>query len=168
VFRTYHLFPILAGAAIAMLCGAGMAVYLGWIAAPPAVKKEIVSEAAGQVREIPLCGRCGVIEAVREALPATVARGSLTGAPLGQQLVGFSRDLTNMIGLLMVAMAGGPPVPEAGRLALHEIAVRFEDGSSRILIDNNPTWKAGDRVKVVNGRIRPDPAAPEPIANTKH
>ena len=36
----------------------------------------------------------------------------------------------------------------------YEIAIRFEDGSSRLITqDNPPAWRSGDRIKLVNGAI---------------
>ena len=151
--KSSHLLPILAAAGVALLCSAGIAVYLGWLPASVGPERSVLSATARQAPTAPLCGRCGVIEAVRDTHSGVASRGTLTGAPLGQQLVGFSKDLTNMVGLLLVAMAGAPP--EGGPATRREIAVRFEDGSTRILVENDPSWKPGDRVKVVNGRIRP-------------
>jgi hypothetical protein len=151
--KTVHLLPVLAGAAIALLSCAGLAVYVGWI---PAAGSIAASVRTAKLDPLPTaCGRCGIIEAVREsgARAAASSAGTVTGAPLSQQLVGFSRDLTNFVGLLMVATAGRP-TPEPGVPALREIAVRFEDGSSRVLVESNPSWQPGDRVKVVNGRLQ--------------
>jgi len=37
----------------------------------------------------------------------------------------------------------------------YEITVRFEDGSSRVIHEASvPSWRSGDRVKVVNGVIQ--------------
>ena len=37
----------------------------------------------------------------------------------------------------------------------YEITVRLEDGSSRVIHEASaPTWRTGDRVKVINGVIQ--------------
>jgi len=39
----------------------------------------------------------------------------------------------------------------------YEITIRFEDGSTRVLTEANPpAWRPGDRVRVVDGQVRPN------------
>jgi outer membrane lipoprotein SlyB len=55
------------------------------------------------------------------------------------------------------ALVGNRFRPEASPATIHEITVRFEDGSRRVLrsVDARQ-WDPGDRVKVVQGRIYPN------------
>jgi len=52
--------------------------------------------------------------------------------------------------------AGAQSVLEyEGMIPSYEITVRFDDGSSRVISEGNPpTWRTGDKVKVINGVIQ--------------
>jgi hypothetical protein len=163
MYRPVHLLPIAAAVTIVLLGCAGIAAYLGWIAAPAQNSSARVSNPV-QTAAAPRCGRCGVIEAVRDlgASSGVVSAASVTGAPLGQQLSGFSKDMTNLVGLLMIALTGTPTGRETGPATVREITVRFEDGSQRVLTEvGRAARRPGDRVKVVSGRIQPAPEIPE-------
>jgi outer membrane lipoprotein SlyB len=155
---TFHPLPIFAAVAVVLLCCAGIAVYVGWIPTSGGPSGSAVPSKIDQALAPVLCGRCGVIEGVRENTLNLSSRGSVTGAALGQQLVGFSRDLTNMVGRLLVALDGRAARQATGPVTVLEITVRFDDGSSRVLTEVNPRARQpGERVKVVNGRIAPAP-----------
>jgi len=128
--------PIALAALIALVFVATLAGIAGWLAialkpaAPPAL---FAAE--------PACRICGVVEEVRELEQASA-----------QPLNG---DQSESIVILIAALGGG-----AGRLVAlprtYETAVRFEDGSMRLLRDGRtPLWKRGDRVKVLKGRVEP-------------
>ena len=156
--RIIHLLPAVTAIAVVLLCCAGIAAYLGWIAAPAANSSKVLPPKVSESAAAPRCGRCGVIEAVREVdLGSAIARrGTVTGAALGQQLVGFSKDMTNLFGLLMIALTREPAGQVAGRSTVREVTVRFEDGSQRVLTEVGPAARnPGDRVKVVSGRLQP-------------
>lgn len=149
---------VFAGAAILVLGCAGIAAYLGLLPMSSGVSGSAAPSKIDQASAPVRCGRCGVIEAVREKTVSLAGRGSVTGAPLGQQLVGFSRDLTNLIGLLLVAMDSRAAAQATRPVTVQELTVRFDDGSSRVLTEVNPRARQpGERVKVVNGRIAPAP-----------
>jgi outer membrane lipoprotein SlyB len=52
-------------------------------------------------------------------------------------------------------VAGNQIEKHARSTKSYEITVRFDDGSSRVINDANPpTWRTGDKVKVINGVIQ--------------
>lgn len=109
----------------------------------------------------PLCYDCGVIESVREiekkgegsGLGAAV--GGVAGGLLGHQTgAGRGKDVMTVLGAIGGAVAGHQIEKNAKAAKSYEIAIRFEDGSSRIVNqDNPPAWHTGDRVRYVNGAI---------------
>jgi outer membrane lipoprotein SlyB len=112
------------------------------------------------------CVNCAVVVGVTEVkvkgegTGLGAVAGGVAGALLGNELgSGGSRGSRNV-----ATVAGGA----AGALAGHEIekyarsgkrydvALRMEDGSSRtVSFAELPTWRAGDRVRVVDGKIEP-------------
>ena len=128
--------PIALAALIALVFVAALAAIAGWLAIalkPPAPSSQFAAETT--------CRICGVVEEVRELERAGAA-------PL-------NGDQSESIVILIAALGGG-----AGRLVAiprtYETAVRFEDGSLRVLRDGyEPRWKRGDRVKVLRGRVEP-------------
>jgi hypothetical protein len=128
--------PIALAALIALVFAATLAGIAGWlaIALKPPAQPSLFAAA-------PVCRICGVVEEVRE----------LERAP-AQALNG---DQSESIVILIAALGGG-----TGRLVAlprtYETAVRFEDGSMRVLRDGRaPLWKRGDRVRVMRGRVEP-------------
>jgi len=91
---------------------------------------------------IPACTSCGVVEQVREA------------APLPLQALEGSRAEAAVI---LLAALGGAPAPGGPQARIFETSVLHDDGSVRVLRDvGAPSWKPGDRVKVLRGRVEPD------------
>jgi len=92
-----------------------------------------------------VCTVCGRVERVRELERASPAALPLNG------------DQSESI-VMMIAALGGR-VPSGGSsLSFHtyETAVRLDDGSIRIVREPTlPAWKAGDRVRVMRGRVEP-------------
>jgi hypothetical protein len=130
--------PIALAALIALVFVAALAAIAGWLAIalrqPPP---------PGPLASSPECRICGVVEEVRELERSTAAPQALNG------------DQSESIVVLIAALGGGA----ARRIALprtFETAVRFEDGSLRVLRDGRaPQWKRGDRVRVLRGRVEP-------------
>ena len=133
--------PIALAALMALVFVAALAAIIGWAAI--ALKVEPRAPANPFALADPACRICGVVEEVRELERAAAANQPLTG------------DQSESIVILIAALGGG-----AGRLVAlprtYETAVRFEDGSVRLLRDGRaPLWKPGDRVKVLKGRVEP-------------
>ena len=93
------------------------------------------------------CNICGVVSLVRELEPAPAQ------ALEGSQAEGA---------VVLLAALGGAVRPGARPARLFETSVVHDDGSIRVLREPGaPRWNAGDRVKVIRGRIEP---APGPVA----
>jgi hypothetical protein len=129
--------PIALAALIALVFIATLAGIAGWLA----IAFKAPAPEPARTYSVETCRICGVVEEVRE-LDQAVAE------PL-------NGDQSESIVVLIAALGGG-----AGRLVAlprtYETAVRFEDGSMRLLRDGRaPHWKRGDRVKVLKGRVEP-------------
>ena len=143
--------PILAGVVMLLSSGA-FAALLAWIplstgapsdTLPVSSVERAKPDAAIDAGSLPLkgralrkvkCGECGRIESIRkmedhgEAIPQVASRGLLTE---------YRR-------------------PARTGSAKHEITVRLQDGSSRVMIDTNPgRWRLGERVNVIDGLAGP-------------
>jgi len=161
--------PVLAGVAVVLLAGAGVMTYLGWLPTHSAPGTSVVHSTRPELTGATVpCGRCGRVEAVREISSGHgVSNRTLTGATLAQHLGGFS-SVTNVLGLLVVAVTGSPADHETNRPAIYQTTVRFDDGSARMVTEVNPPLrKPGDIVKVVSGRIFPvlEPE-PDPVVDS--
>lgn len=108
------------------------------------------------------CAECGVIESIRE-LEARgqgsgigAVGGAVVGGVLGNQVGGGSgKTIATVAGAVGGAVAGNEIEKRVKSGKSYEITVRFEDGSSRVIPEASaPTWRIGDRVKVVNGMIQ--------------
>jgi outer membrane lipoprotein SlyB len=104
-------------------------------------------------------GDVGVVESVREVKEAGEAKGlgaiagGVVGGVLGNKL-GKGKALGTLLGAAGGAFAGHQ-VEKHVRADKHwEIAVRLDDGSQRTLTsDAEPAWHAGDRVRIVDGKL---------------
>jgi Na+/H+-dicarboxylate symporter len=104
-----------------------------------------------------VCRRCGIIESVRSMDKAELGRAAAV------TVRGLGDDLMSVLALAAGALVGNRLQPEAAA-TIHEITVRFEDGSSRVLRSVGAReWALGDRVKVIQGRIYPN--SPMPTAS---
>ena len=108
------------------------------------------------------CAECGVIESVREidtkgaGSGIGAVGGAVVGGLLGHQIGGGSgQDIATVVGAVGGAVAGNEVEKRVKSTKSYEITVRFEDGSSRVMQESAlPSWRTGDRVKVVNGVIQ--------------
>lgn len=90
------------------------------------------------------CNTCGVVEDVHEVqrAPARHQGSTVSG--------GAVESIAVFLGVL-----SGKPMPN-GPSTLYETGVRLQDGSVRVLQSStSPSWKPGDHVKVVRGRVQP-------------
>jgi outer membrane lipoprotein SlyB len=109
-----------------------------------------------------VCNDCGVIEAVfanqkqDSASGAGAAAGGVLGGVLGHQMGnGRGRDLMTAVGAIGGAIAGHQIEKSRRASTTYEIVVRFEDGTTRRFNQaEQPSWRSGDRVRVVDGAIR--------------
>ena len=108
------------------------------------------------------CAECGVVQSVREiATKGTgsgigAVGGAVVGGVLGHQVGGGrGQDIATVVGAVGGAVAGNEVEKRVKTGKSYEITVRLEDGSSRVINEANaPTWRTGDRVKIVNGVIQ--------------
>jgi outer membrane lipoprotein SlyB len=108
------------------------------------------------------CNECGVVESVREV--ETKGQGSglgavgggVVGGLLGNQMGGGrGKDAMTVVGVVGGAMAGNEVEKRSKSTRSYAITIRLDNGSSRTINEANaPEWRAGDRVKVVNGAIQ--------------
>jgi outer membrane lipoprotein SlyB len=104
-------------------------------------------------------GNVGVVESVREVKEPGDAKGvgaiagGVVGGVLGNKL-GKGKGLATVLGAAGGAFAGHQ-VEKRVRVDKHwEIAVRLDDGSQRTLTSEaEPAWHAGDRVRIVDGKL---------------
>jgi outer membrane lipoprotein SlyB len=110
----------------------------------------------------PVCRDCGMIESVQEVQHRAEAgtglgavAGGLLGGVLGHQVGGgHGRDLATVVGAVAGGVAGNNMERNVNKTTRWDINVRFDDGSTRtITTQTPPTWRSGDRVKVINGVI---------------
>ena len=108
------------------------------------------------------CAECGVIELVLEVetkgegTGIGAVGGAVVGGVLGHQVGGGSgQKIATVVGAVGGAVAGHEVEKRVKSTKSYDITVRFENGSSRVINEATaPSWRAGDRVKVVNGVIQ--------------
>lgn len=134
--------PFALGIVTAIVIAAGFAMVGAWFALL----------LLGEERSAPVpraasstCNICGVVERVSELEPAPP-----------QALEGSHAEGA----IVLLAALGGAVRPGARPARIFETSVVHDDGSIRVLRERGaPRWNAGDRVKVVKGRIEPLPGA---------
>jgi len=169
--------PILlwtAGVAVILFCAAGIAAFMGWIPTSMGgtsnsamLDKHSANTAKPVAKRAPAparakCAECGVIESMREidvrgdGTGLGAVGGAVVGGVLGHQVgSGRGNDVATVLGAVGGAVAGNQIEKRARSTKSFEITVRFDDGSSRVINEPNPpTWRTGDKVKVINGVIQ--------------
>lgn len=129
---------------------------------PPPAPAGVLTE-SDAVRQRAPCFDCGTIESVRqvekkgEGSGLGAVAGGLLGGLLGHQTGGGrGRDVMTVVGAVGGAVAGHQIEKTTKKSISYEVTVRFEDGTTRILQQaNEPAWRMGDRVRVVNSEIVP-------------
>ena len=125
---------------------------------PAQAPVQVASNTSARAR----CAECGVIESVREietkgeGSGLGAVGGAVVGGVLGHQVGGGSgQKIATVVGAVGGAVAGNEVEKRVKSSKSYEITVRFEDGSSRVIHEASaPSWRTGDRVKVVNGAIQ--------------
>jgi len=114
----------------------------------------------------PLCASCGTVESVREI--ATQGQGTglgavaggVAGAVVGKQFGhGSGKTAMTILGAAGGAFAGHKIEEKVRSTQRWDVTVRLDDGSYRTLtLEQQPAWRSGDRVRVVNGTLEPERA----------
>jgi outer membrane lipoprotein SlyB len=180
-----RIHPLLAGAAVAVIIAAGVAVaaITGYLpgsnaemaptdkssapqASRPAPQRQHLAAAKpaeSRQHVAAVCHDCGVIVEVKEV--EVLGKGSgigaiaggVGGAVLGHE-IGNNRAGT-AVGAVVGAVAGHQIERKAREHKKYEISVRMNDGSTKAITDEtgNPvSWKNGDKVRLgSDGVIRP-------------
>lgn len=129
----------------------------------PAPKQEPVRVAQAEPKpKASWCSNCGNIESIREIKHRAqgsglgAAGGAVLGGLLGNQIGGGSgKQIATVAGAVGGAVVGNQVEGNMKASTSYEVKVRLDDGSMRVFnLQNPPAWRHGQRVKVVNGRIR--------------
>lgn len=173
-----RLHPLLAGAAVAVIVAAGVAVaaITGYLpgssaemspsdkasapqASHPAQQRQHVAAAkpAEQRQHVAaVCHDCGTIMEVKEVdvlgkgTGVGAVAGGVGGAVLGHEIGDGSRAGT-AVGAVVGAVAGHQIERKAREHKKYEITVRMNDGSTKSITDESGdqvSWKSGDKVRV--------------------
>ena len=119
--------------------------------------------AAAKAPAAPACPECGTITGIREinkpgkGTGLGAVGGAVVGGVLGRAVGGREhRTAGTVVGAAGGAVAGHMIEKKAREGKTFEIGVRFDDGTSRVFMqDTHPSWAAGARVKLVNGALTP-------------
>jgi outer membrane lipoprotein SlyB len=125
-------------------------------AAPAKVAAPIVVAAAAK------CIDCGVIQSVNEITTkgegsgVGVVGGAVAGGLLGSQVGhGDGSKIATVIGAVGGAVAGNEIEKRVKTSTTYDVTVRMDDGTSRVInLTSAPSWRTGDKVRVVNGVIQ--------------
>jgi outer membrane lipoprotein SlyB len=109
----------------------------------------------------PACPACGTVDSVRvtqkpgEGSAVGLIAGGLLGGLLGHQVgQGRGNTATTIIGAAGGAYAGNQVERNAKKTVQYDVTVRMADGTVRtITYDIEPGFRAGDKVRFVDGRL---------------
>ncbi|MCX7150132.1 MAG: glycine zipper 2TM domain-containing protein [Rhodocyclales bacterium] len=109
----------------------------------------------------PPCIDCGVITNVRQVTNegkgtgAGAIIGGIAGGVLGSNVgSGNTRTLASIAGAVGGGMLGNSIEKSQRQTTSYQVNVRMDDGSTRtIAADTLPSWRIGDKVKLVGGAI---------------
>lgn len=176
-----RLHPLLTAAAISLtvFSAVGVATLTGLV--PPSIgsqKEEIIQPAEivkpiepaithpvakPAKRPVARAVNLATVQAVREVKQAGEhtamgpIAGGVAGAVIGSQIGGGSgKKVMTVLGALGGAMAGKHIEKQARSTTRWEIEVRHDSGAQEtVLSDVAPPYGAGDRVRVIDGRLQP-------------
>ena len=109
-----------------------------------------------------ICDSCGVVESVRtvehqaqQGSGLGAAAGAILGGVLGHQVGGGNGNkLATVAGAVGGGFAGNEIEKRKNTSTSYEVRVRMENGNTRTFTPSSqPDWRAGDRVKVINGNL---------------
>jgi outer membrane lipoprotein SlyB len=109
-----------------------------------------------------VCANCGVVESTREINTRAegsgvgAAGGAVVGGLLGNQVGGGNgKTAATVVGAIGGAVIGNQIEGKVRAVHSYETTVRLEDGSTRAIQQaEQPVWRTGDRVKLVDGVLR--------------
>lgn len=109
----------------------------------------------------PACEQCGKVVDVRSVEVAAkpsgvgVVAGAVVGGLLGNQVGGGSgKTLATVAGAVGGGYAGNEIEKRTRKAAAYEVEVMMDSGERRSFsFEAQPAWRAGDRVKVVDGQL---------------
>jgi outer membrane lipoprotein SlyB len=126
--------------------------------APQVAQAPVVVEAP---KPQPLPGQFATVESVREVREAGDAKGvgavggGVVGGVVGNKL-GKGKTLFTVLGAAGGALAGHQIEKHVRGEKRWEISVRLDDGTQRtVASDVEPTWRAGERVRLLDGKLLP-------------
>lgn len=116
----------------------------------------------------PPCADCGVVKAVREVevkgkgTGVGAVAGGVIGGVAGHQVGGGrGKTLMTVIGAVGGAIAGNELEKKQKTTKQWQVTVRLENGREQVVtLAQQPPWRSGDHVRLVNGTI--EPAGPRP------
>lgn len=171
--KNLHPLAWMAGVALIVFCGAGVAAMMGWIGGPAAKtvepsaitkqdKARPADKAHTAAKSPALCAECGVVQSVHEVdtkgagTGVGAVGGAVVGGVLGHQIGdGNGQKVATVVGAVGGAVLGNEVEKQVRHTKTYEITVRFDDGAIRMITEPTPpAWKVGDKVKVVNGVIK--------------
>jgi outer membrane lipoprotein SlyB len=176
--RSIHPLAWAAGITLIVFCSVGVGAFMGWIPGsegkpgePSLVGKAERSSpaqpasrpAAKAPRPVAaVCAECGVVQSVNEvkvrgeASGIGAVGGGVVGGVAGHQVGdGDTRKVATVVGAVAGAVAGNAIEKHVRNSKDFQITVRFEDGSTRVITEHDATtWRAGDKIRVVNGVIQ--------------
>ncbi|WP_026354324.1 glycine zipper 2TM domain-containing protein [Massilia niastensis] len=135
----------------------------------PVVHEEPVQKPARKATQVAAadsernwCSNCGNVESVRtitqrgEGSGLGAAGGAVLGGLLGSQVgSGSGRQIATVAGAVGGAVAGNHVEGNMKATTSYEIRVRLDDGTLRTFRQTTqPSWRSGDRVRIVKGRLR--------------
>lgn len=134
--ETSQLLVWIAAISLIVFCGAGVAALMGWIPVslgkPEAPLVTKIEQPAAPVVAAAHCTECGVVHSVRKV--QAKRKGAGPGAA--------------------GALAGNEISKPATPANAYEITVDLDDGTSRVITEASaPSWRNGDKVRIVNGVI---------------
>jgi outer membrane lipoprotein SlyB len=109
-----------------------------------------------------VCRECAVIEEIREiekdgeGSGGGAVAGGVVGGVLGHRIgSGRGNDIATVLGAIGGAVAGHHIEKNVNKTKEYQIFVRYEDGSRGLFTQGTPpSWRPGDKVKIVDGVIR--------------
>jgi outer membrane lipoprotein SlyB len=109
-----------------------------------------------------ICRECAVIDEIREVEKAGdtsgagAVGGAVVGGVLGHQVGrGRGKDVATILGAIGGSFAGNQIEKNAKKVTEYQIWVRYENGTKGLFVQPTPpSWRIGDKVKVIDGVIR--------------